>query len=123
MNSTSIAQLVDRIREWELHAGESFCDYFLDNFSYNGAWNAFLLSKGYKDLVAAIEADVYVSRDGERFPCTDQELKFEPHSSALYESVGCWDEEVYRQDVALWAEFILSDQGLFEECELFFKEG
>lgn len=119
---TAIENVVNKIRDWELDAGEGFCDYFLDSYSYCGRWKEFLLSKGYDDLVAKIEADVYVLRDGTRFESTDQELKFEPHSRAHENEGGDWDEDIYRKDVALWAEFILLHEDIYTEFNEFLEE-
>lgn len=111
---TNITELVSAIRKWEMDAGESYCDYFFDRFSYDGKWNNFLLSKGFKELVDEIE---YESGESS-FGCTDQQLKFEPYSSAADD----WSEEVYRLDVALWAEFILNNPNIFEEHVEFVEE-
>lgn len=119
---TAIENVVNQIREWELDAGEGFCDYFLDTYSYGGEWLHFLATKGYHDLVEEIKADVYVCNDGTVLHCTDQQLKFEPYSSAHEENNGNWDEDVYRQDVALWAEFILMHEDIYKEFNEFLEE-
>ena len=119
MSPDAIKDLVERIRNWEVDAGESFTDYFLDRYSYDDAWLAFLVDKGYEGLVQEILSDVYVCKDGTVLTCTDQELKFEPHNSAWEASGNDWSEDEYRKDVALWAEFILADEKLFEECNAF----
>lgn len=118
----NIAEIVEQIREWELDHGESFTDYFLDGYSYNGAWLAFLESKGFHELVQEIREDVYVLRDGTKLICTDQQLKFEPYSSAHGAEGGYWDEDIYREDVALWAEFMLKDADIFEAYAEFLQE-
>lgn len=112
---TAIDNVVNQIRDWELDAGEGFCDYFLDSYSYSGRWEEFLLNKGYDDLVKEIEEDCFVLRDGTKLGCTDQQLKFEPHSRAHENEGGDWDEDIYRKDVALWAEFILTYGNILEE--------
>lgn len=113
----TIEQVVDQIRAWEMFAGESFCDYFLDAYSYHDEWIIFLKGKGFHEVVQKIEADVYILGDGTILPCTDQQLKFEPHTSARYDQGLDWEEDVYRKDVALWAEYILADADILQEFE------
>lgn len=104
---------VDAIRNWELAAGESFTDYFLDDYSYDGRWVEFLKSVGMKGVIAMIE------EDGGQYGCTDQQLKFEPFTSAHENIYGEWEEEPYRKDVALWVEFINAHEDILKECEEF----
>lgn len=117
----SVGRLVDQIREWELDAGEGFTDYFLDKHSYNGEWLTFLESKGFHVLVQEIKEDVYVCRDGTVLTCTDQNLKFEPYSFAQENDGGPWDEDIYRKDVALWAEFILTHEDVYKDYAEFIE--
>ena len=112
--TTTIEQVVEQIRDWEMDAGEGYCDYFFDKYSYDGKWLDFLESKGYKDLVDEIKEDVYVLTDGRKLVCTDQQLKFEPHSKD-----GEWSEETYRKDVALWAEFIIMNKQILDDHLVF----
>lgn len=118
----TVAQMVDEIRDWEMDAGESFTDYFLDRYSYCGTWLEFLESKGYHDLAQEIRDDGYILSNGEKLSCTDQQLKFEPHNTAHENAGGQWDEDEYRKDVALWAEFILADAAILKDYEEFMKE-
>lgn len=117
----TIEQLAHRIREWEMDAGESFTDYFLDSYSYTrtgGGWISFLLEKGYSDLVEEIEADVYVMQDGTVLGCTDQQLKFEPNTSLMEQ----WDEDLYFKDVLLWAEFMLENEDIMKDFQDFLED-
>lgn len=116
---TDVQTLVERIRDWELAAGEGFCDYFFDAYSYDGEWLKFLEEKGFDHVAQAVREDVYVCRDGHVLECTDQELKFEPHTAALYELGEAWDEETYRKDVALWAEYLIRNPKILAEFEVF----
>lgn len=119
-NTITNEELVDLIRKWEMDAGESFTDYFLDMYSYHDddGWLLFLKEKGFTSLLAEIKDSCYTFKDGSVSLCTDQQLKFEPFSSAQEE----WDEDVYRKDVALWAEFIRSSARVRGELETFFEE-
>lgn len=115
----AIDNLVERIREWEMDAGESFTDYFFDRYSYDGAWLDYLDNKGFYELVQEIKQDRYTLTTGHVLLCTDQQLKFEPYNSNWEAANGSWSEEEYRKDVALWAEFILADAEIYEECDQF----
>lgn len=118
----NIIEMVEQIRDWELDAGESFTDYFLDKRRYEAAWLEFLESKGYHELVQEIKEDVYVCRDGTVLGCTDQQLMYEPYSFAQENDGGPWDEDIYRKDVALWAEFILMHEDIHQEYVAFLHE-
>lgn len=117
----AIEATVDQIRDWELDNGEGFTDYFLDRYSYGDAWLEFLEGKGFTELVKEIKEDVYVCQDGTVLGCTDQGLKFEPHISAHGVEGGDWDEDIYRKDVALWAEFILTHEDIYTDYVKFLE--
>lgn len=119
IDTKAIDKLVEEIRGWELEAGESYTDYFFDRFSYDGEWLKYLESKGFKSVADEVRADTYKLRSGELLLSTDQQLKFEPYSSALAEANNYegkyWNEETYRLDVALWAEYILGHEEILKE--------
>lgn len=122
-----MASTVEAIRKWELNAGESFTDYFLDQYSYmrnNGEnrWIEFLYSKGMNDIAMRIEEDVYVLNAGKVLECSDQELKFEPYTQKAYDDGIGWNEETYRKDVALWVEFINEHSDILAAYECFIDE-
>lgn len=119
MSPEAIEATVDQIRDWELDNGEGFTDYFLDKRRYEARWLEFLESKGFHEVVKEIKEDVYVCRDGTVLTCTDQNLKFEPYSTA-HEKLG-WDEDIYRKDVALWAEFILTHEDIYTDYVKFLE--
>jgi hypothetical protein len=121
MKST-IQELIEEIRDWEMEAGESYCDYFFDRYSYDGRWMAFLESKEFHAVVDEIKEDVYICTDGTVLGCTDQQLKFEPYSTWHEEKGGKWDEDVYRKDVALWAEFLLLHDDIYQDHKGFLVE-
>lgn len=122
MNKSTVEQLVEEIRDWEMEAGEAYCDYFFDQYSYDGRWLQFLTEKGFQATVDEIKEDVYVCQDGTRLVCTDQQLKFEPHSTWHDDQGGKWDEDVYRKDVALWAEFLLKHDDIYNDHKGFLVE-
>lgn len=119
---------VNAIRNWEMHAGESFTDYFLDQYSYtkNGVnrWVNFLIGKGLNHIAWDIQEDTFTLRNGDVLECTDQQLKFEPHNTAEGQAEGCggWDEDEYLKDVALWAEFINEHSDILAAYECFMDE-
>jgi hypothetical protein len=121
MSPEAIEATVDQIRDWELDNGEGFTDYFLDRYSYCGRWLEFLEGKGFTELVEEIKADVYVLKDGTVLGCCNQDLKFEPHISAVYDAHLPWTEEEYRKDVALWAEFILTHEDIYTDYVKFLE--
>lgn len=122
----AVNKLVEEIRGWELGVGESYTDYFFDKFSYDGEWLKYLELKGFKEVADEVRADAWEARSGELFLSTDQQLKFEPHSNALaveknYEG-DYWNEETYRLDVALWAEYILGREEILAEHKAYMAE-
>lgn len=122
MNKSTVEQLVEEIRDWECEAGEGYCDYFFDNYSYDGRWLNFLTEKGFEATVAEIVEDVYICADGTVLGCTDQQLKFEPYTTWHEQKGEKWNEEVYRKDVALWAEFLLKHDDIYTKHKRFVTE-
>lgn len=118
----AVQKMVDEIRGWELEAGESYTDYFFDRFSYDGKWLTYLESKGFKGVADEVRADTWQIGDRVMLS-TDQQLKFEPHSSALAEANNYeghyWNEETYCLDVALWAEYILTNEDILKDHKEF----
>lgn len=119
---SEIQTLVDKIRDWEMEAGEGFCDYFLDRYTYGNHWYDFLKLKGFDWVVQECEDSRYQYSDGTFSTCIDQRLKFETFSRTWEDAGGDWSEEEYRKDVTMWAEFILNNEHIKEECEKFLKE-
>lgn len=122
----AIDKLVDEIRGWELEAGESYTDYFFDRYSYDGKWLEFLELNGFAATAQEVREDVYVYSDGTKSKCTDQQLKFEPFSEALAQANNYegqyWNEDTYRLDVALWAEYILLNERILVAHKEFLAE-
>lgn len=122
----AVDKLVDEIRGWELEAGESYTDYFFDRYSYDGKWLEFLELKGFAATAKEVREDVYVYSDGTKSKCTDQQLKFEPYSEALAQANNYegqyWNEDTYRLDVALWAEYILLNERILAAHKEFLAE-
>ena len=115
----TIETLAHHIRKWEMDAGESFTDYFLDAYSYDfeDGWLLFLANKGYVELLQEIKDDRYELSDGSLLSCTDQQLKFEPNTSLMEK----WDEDLYFKDVLLWAEFMLESKDIMQDFEDFLE--
>jgi len=112
MVERNVPAMIKAIRDWEHQAGESFTDYFLDNYPL-GSWAYFLLGKGYKDWANKIinmnESNEYV----------DQSDKFEWFDA--YQS-GDWKEEDYLLNVKIWAEFLVESDQYYRRVNDFFVE-
>lgn len=117
MVERNVDAMVEAIRDWELKAGESFTDYFLDDYPL-GSWAYWLLGKGHAEwankIINANEKGDYV----------DQELKFEGFESYTYGAGGQsdWQEELYMKNVRVWAEFLVESDQYFRRVSEFFKE-
>lgn len=76
----TVDDAVTRIIDWEIEAGETFMDYFMQTNVDDGAWAYWLLAKGYvkhanniimellageKDLPQDVLYEVYDEREGE----------------------------------------------------------
>lgn len=108
MVERNVQAMVTAIRDWEWDAGESFTDYFLDNWPF-GSWVYWLLGKGYtdftNDLINRNEAGEYISQD-EKF----------------YIHCDPWDESSHIKNVTIWAEFLTESDQYYRRVNEFFKK-
>lgn len=123
-------EIADIIENWEHEAGEDFTDYFLHDAVIISDWTQFLRNKGFDERSRIIEDE---NANGNNSIC--QMLLFNVHLCYAYyddqskkkEHVGIehveyahepskWDD-LYAQDLLLWAEFILSDSHYLNEFE------
>lgn len=112
-----------RIKNFELEAGESFTDYFMDGEVFAGSWGFWLIGKGYTERGNAI-INAYNKANKKHW--SDQELCFAVNASPLR-----WDmdsKEFYpwqldrdinldlaiNADYKLWAEFLISSDRYYE---------
>ncbi len=96
-------ELVDKIREWEVDAGESFNDYFTHDNVYNISWAFWLIGKGFVEHGNAIVEEH--NKEGNTTHYVGQEELYEVHPEHEDEN---WSEENYLKNVALVAEFLLA---------------
>lgn len=118
MIERNVDAMVKAIRGFELKAGESFTDYFLDNYKL-GSWAYWLLGKGHTEwanfLINANERGAYI----------DQEEKFEffnCYPDANEESEGAWSEEEYLKNVRVWAEYLTESDQYYRRVNEFISE-
>lgn len=120
MIERNVDAMVKAIRDWELDAGESFTDYFLDNWPI-GSWAYWLLGKGHHEWANNIINKNEAKRDAKpnEFIFIDQEEKFEFFDA---EASGDWTEEDYCKNVRVWAEFLVESDQYFRRVNKFFDE-
>lgn len=113
MIERNVDAMIEAIRDWEMDAGESFTDYFLDRWAF-GSWVYWLLGKGHHEwankLINKNEQGIYV----------DQSEKFEFYHD--YDDEGKWSEELYHKNVRVWAEFLVESDQYFRRVNEFFNE-
>lgn len=113
----NVDAMVKAIRDWEMEAGESFTDHFLDSWPF-GSWAYWLLGKGHTEwantIINAYEQKQYV----------DQDAKFEWFYDYEEDSNGMehWSEELYLKNVRVWAEFLTESDQYFRRVNKFFDE-
>ena len=105
-----------RIENFELEAGESFTDYFMDDEVFYTSFAFWLLGKGFQER--ANHQINEINRRGGPRNFSDQELMFDVHTAPLKEFEGeivCWQIEnrdeyeiAQQKDYELWAEFLTS---------------
>lgn len=103
-----------RIIDWEIEAGETFMDYFMQTNVDDGAWAYWLLAKGYvkhannilmellageKDLPQDVLYEVYDEREGE----------------------NGYSEENIVKNIELMAEFLVADSKYLELLNQFLE--
>lgn len=106
----------ERIQNFEIGAGESFTDYFMDDEVFYTSFAFWLLGKGFQER-ANFQINEINRRGGPR-EFSDQELMFDVYASPLKEfegelvcmQLGSGPElyEAQQKDYLLWAEFLTS---------------
>jgi hypothetical protein len=116
MERTQIA-LADKIREWELSAGESFTDYYMHDSVKDVSWAFWLLGKGFteraNELIDLIQA-------GET--CIDQELLYEIYPQDITEGESSWDSDIHSANICLWAEFLVASDRYWKDITEWFAD-
>lgn len=110
----TIENIADAIRGWELCAGESFTDYFMDDRISDNLWYGFLLGKGVVEKAQEMEKDLltktYISQE-----------KFEPFEYYDDDNNKFLEGEYYK-NVLLWAELICNSNIFYESFRIFIKK-
>lgn len=118
MIERTVDAMVTAIRDFELDAGEGFCDYFLDNWPV-GSWAYWLLGKGHTEWANAI-----INKNEEK-QYVDQDLKFEWFDSHILSNEygdNQWCEDTYLKNVRVWAEFLVESDQYFRRVNEFFDK-
>jgi hypothetical protein len=113
-------ELVEKIRNWESEAGESFTDYFMHDHVKTLSWAFWLLGKGYTEHALVIIRGL---EKGETY--FDQEELFEIYPE--YEGLNGYGDpkysnENYEKNVAVWAEFLVATDVYQKRVNKFFEE-
>ncbi len=111
-------ELVERIKNWEVEAGESFKDYFMHDMVKALSWSFWLLGKGFTEHALVIIRGI---EKGKTY--FDQEDLFDIYPE--YEGVGDdphWSQENYNKNVEIWAEFLVATDSYQERVNNFFEE-
>jgi len=114
MIERNVDAMIAAIRGFEMEAGESFTDYFMDNWAF-GSWAYWLLGKGHTEW-----ANNIINKN-ERGEYVDQEDKFEFFNSYEYGD-NAWCEETYLKNVRVWAEFLVESDQYFRRVNEFLDD-
>lgn len=101
-------ELVEKIYEWENHAGESFNDYFAHDNISNTSWAFWLIGKGFKEHGNAILEEH--NKPGNDLHYVGQEELFEIYPIYVGKNEygdPKWIEENEEKNFLLMAEFLL----------------
>lgn len=109
--------LANKMRAWELDAGESFTDYYMDGRVKPVSWVFWLLGKGFTEkanmLIDKIQA-------GERY--IDQTEMFHINFN---DEMDWWKEpteDLYFADFMIWAEFLIASDRYWKDISEWFEE-
>jgi hypothetical protein len=118
MIERNVESMIKAIRDWELEAGESFTDYFLDNYAL-GSWAYFLIGTGeYADWGNTIIKVKNETVGG----YVDQDVKFEWFDPYCNEGLPGWCEETYLKNVKVWAMFLIASDEYYERVNNFIDQ-
>ena len=93
-------ELCEKIRDWEMDAGESFTDYYMHDNVKDISWAFWLLGKGFTEHANIIIDEILAGET-----CIDQETLYGVYPD--YEGEK-WVEESYDKNALLWAEFLVA---------------
>lgn len=118
VTTCEIRTLAQKLRNWEMDAGESFVDYFMDGRVNEINWAFWLLGKGHTATATFI---INSKADGVKY--LDQTEKFHVH----YNDDVSWDDwdaadAIYFKDFLIWAEFLLASKVYTDRINEWFSE-
>lgn len=96
-------ELVEKIRDWEMDAGEGFYDYFAHDRVSNVSWAFWLIGKGFNEHGIAILEEH--NKEGNTTNYVGQEELYEIYPTYNGEK---WSEENHEKNLLLMAEFLLA---------------
>lgn len=96
-----VKELVKKIRDWEMDAGESFYDYFAHDSINNVSWAFWLIGKGFKEHGNAI-LEEHIKEN-----YVEQEELYNIYPEYVGDSDHDWSEENYEKNLTIMVEFLL----------------
>ena len=111
--------LAKQIRAWEMRAGESFTDYYMDGHVKPVSWAFWLLGAGYTEK-ANFLIDV-ITKDGGT--SLDQTEMFHIHYNDEV-SWTDWDagNAIYEKDFLIWAQFLVASDRYWKDIDEWLTE-
>ena len=110
-------KLVKEIAKWESEAGESFIDYFMHDNVNVLSWSFWLLGKGY--ISHALNIIREIEKGNTYF---DQEDLFNIYPEYIREEdEEVWQENSWKKNCEIWAEFLVATDTYQEKAFEFFK--
>lgn len=110
-------ELAKQIRQWENRAGESFTDYYMDNYVKEVSWAFWLLAFDggrHRDRANYLIDKITLRESldqGEKFHL----FYYEDMSWGTTHDEWLATEQVYLQDFVLWAEFLAASDRYFND--------
>lgn len=110
------AELAVQIRDWEIRAGESFTDYYMDDRVKPVSWAFWLLGKGYTEkanyLIDAITVKESLDQTELFHINYSDEIEWGPGQEGWSAA-----EVIYESDFLIWAEFLCASDRYFKDIE------
>jgi hypothetical protein len=110
-------ELIEKIRDWECEAGESFTDYFMHDRVKTLSWAFWILGKGYTEHALVIIRGL---EKGETY--FDQEELFDIYPQYVGDDGQEWSNDNYDKNVAIWAEFLVATDSYQDRVANFFLD-
>lgn len=107
-----VQKLAQTLRDWEMDAGESFTDYYMDDRVKPVSWAFWLLGKGYTEKANKLIDDITARRS------VGQMDTFHIHYADGM-SWSDWDaaDATYFKDFLIWADFLCASDRYFKDIK------